>query len=157
MSDLQKQQEHEKRKHNNMAEQKKDTTDTSKSNAPTGDERNYINSVDWDRLQGVEIGGQNPILEVEAGEVAGPFTYAGHQSMQTDSGDVTVHLGENNGVIYRLPIAASFIRSVDQAGIGAGDQFALRRNDDQEKKRGVGKGQMMQIFSLKVIKKADKA
>lgn len=111
----------------------------------------------WTAIESPEFGGQADIMELEIDEIGGPFTYSGHQEMNLEgnSKPVTVHIGiTEEGANMRLPIAASFLRAVDQAGIKPGDQFAIRRMDDVQKKGGVGKGTMMQIYSVKVLKKA---
>lgn len=112
---------------------------------------------EWDAAESPEYGGQADIMELAVGEIGGPFTYSGHQEMalEGNSKPVTVHIGiTEDGNNMRLPIAASFLRAVDQAGIKPGDQFAIKRLDDVKKKAGVGKGTMMQIYSVKVLKKA---
>lgn len=111
----------------------------------------------WDDVDAPEFGGQADIMELGVGEIGGPFTYVGHQEMRLEGNKepVTVHIGlTEEGGNMRLPIAASFLRAVDQAGIKQGDKFAIKRADDVRKKGGVGKGTMMQIYSVKVLEKA---
>lgn len=105
----------------------------------------------WDS-GGIEFGGQADLLELEIGEVAGPFTYVGSQPLALDKSNTTVHIGQdpqNNNI--RLPISASFVRAADQAQLKVGDKFLIRRSDDVKKLRGIGKGQDMKIFAIKVL------
>lgn len=106
----------------------------------------------WDQEKGMEYGGQAGILELEVGDVAGPFIYIGHQPMTLQGRNLTVHIASIGleGDNVRLPISASFTRAADQASLQRGDQFLIRRGDDTKKKAGVGAGQDMKIYSLKV-------
>ena len=119
-------------------------------------ERPYLKALsDWDGMEGQEFGGASGILELKPGEVAGVFTYTGHQQITTDLGETTVHTGlDEDGVQWRLPIQATFLRAVDQARIQMGDKFAVKREDDVEKKRGKGAGKPMAIFAIKVVERA---
>lgn len=114
--------------------------------------RTYVASEqDWDSTEGMEYGGQADILEMEIGEVGGPFTYIGSQPLALEKGSTTVHIGTDpHGNNIRLPISASFVRAADQARLNPGDTFLVRRGDDVKKLRGIGKGQDMKIFSIKV-------
>ena len=106
----------------------------------------------FDNIASVEYGGQHPILNIEVGDVAGPLTYEGHTSMTLNGKEVVVHLGSNaEAEMSRLPIAAAFCRAMDQAELGNGDTFAIKRLESVEKKAGLGKGNMMEIYSIKVI------
>jgi len=118
--------------------------------------RPYIQASEyWDEQEGQEFGGASGILELQVGEVAGPFTYTGHQNMTTELGDTTVHTGnDEEGNQWRLPIQATFLRAIDQARISMGDKFAVKRLDDVKKKRGKGAGNMMAIFAIKVLERA---
>ena len=105
----------------------------------------------WDS-PGEEFGGQSDILLLEQGEVAGPFTYVGHQEMTTELGDTTVHMATTkDGDTLRLPIQATFLRAIDQADVVRGDQFLVRRTEDQLKKKGKGAGNPMAIYGVKVL------
>jgi hypothetical protein len=120
-------------------------------------ERPYITTPEaWDQTSGPEFGGQADILAIQIGEVAGPFEYMGHQPMVLEGNkQITVHLGmDSRDDTIRLPIAASFLRAIDQAEIIKGDKFLIKRFDDQKKKSGIGKGQNMQIFAIKPTSRA---
>lgn len=115
-------------------------------------ERAYIASqADWDKAPGQEYGGQADILQINIGEIAGPFEYMGHQPMVMEGGkSVTVHIASDpTGEQVRLPIAASFLRAVDQADLFRGDKFLIRRSENVKKKSGIGRGQDMQIYAIK--------
>lgn len=120
-------------------------------------ERGYLTSqADWDKVSGPEYGGQADILTLNVGEFGGPFEYVGHQPMTMEGGkNVTVHIGlDPLGETVRLPIAASFLRAIDQAEVRKGDKFLIRRDEDVAKKAGVGKGTKMGIYALKITFKA---
>jgi len=131
-------------------------TDKTRGTTAAPAKKTYImDPAVWDKSSSPEFGGQSDILELEVGEVAGPLTYIGFTNMKLENGDVKVHQATTpDSSTVRCPIAASFLRAFDQAGIVQGDQFAIKRNEDTEKKTGVGKGQTMHIFSVKVLKKA---
>lgn len=116
-------------------------------------ERSYLtNEAAWDSVSSPEFGGQADILICAVGEIVGPFEYVGHQPM-TMEGNKTlqVHMGvDPSGETLRLPISASFLRTIDQAELMRGDTFLIRRSENVKKKAGVGKGQDMQIYAIKV-------
>ncbi len=113
-----------------------------------------VDQAAWDNAEGQEYGGQSDILKMKVGEIAGPLVYVGHQQIETDLGSATVHLAtDEEEEQWRLPISATFIRCVDQANLKQGDTFLVRRLDDQQKKRGKGKGNAMAIFALKVTQR----
>lgn len=119
-------------------------------------ERPYIKTPEaWDGMSGQEFGGASGILDLKVGEVAGVFVYTGHQQVTTDLGETTVHTGldEDNNQ-WRMPIQATFLRAVDQARLGMGDKFAVKRQEDQIKKRGKGAGNPMAIYAIKVLERA---
>ena len=131
-------------------------TKPAEAKAKATDKKTYLmEPTAWEKNESPEYGGQSDILELEVGEVAGPLTYIGYVSMTLENGDVKVHQATiPSGETVRCPISASFLRAFDQAGIQVGDQFATKRNEDVEKKKGVGKGQQMHIYSVKLVKKA---
>lgn len=117
--------------------------------------RKYMSTeAAWDSAEGEEFGGKSEILTIVVGEVAGPLKYIGHQQMTTELGETTVHLATNQeDETLRLPIQATFIRAVDQAGLQRGDTFLVKRFEDQEKKRGKGAGNQMAIYAIKVLER----
>lgn len=140
-----------------MATRKSETATTATATATeAAKERNYIMSPDaFDQLKGQEFGGQSDLLQMEQGECAGPFTYCGHSQITTELGETTSHLAfDDNGDQIRLPIQATFLKAIDQARIQVGDTFAIKRWEDQEKKKGKGAGNMMAIYSVKVLSRA---
>lgn len=132
--------------------------DAAAQNKAAGVRPPIMSSDEWDKIETPEFGGQADIMELGVGEIGGPFIYVGHQEMNLEGNrqPVVVHIGlvKETGANMRLPIASSFLRAVDQAGLKAGDTFAIKRTEDVQKKGGVGKGQMMQIYSVKVLEKA---
>ncbi len=124
-------------------------------NAPAK-ERKYLMTPDaFDNLDGQEYGGQSDVLVVNPGECAGPFRYIGHTQITTELGETTSHMAfDPEDEQVRLPLQATFLKAFDQARIGVGDTFALRRGEDQLKKKGKGAGKAMAIYSIRVIERA---
>jgi hypothetical protein len=120
--------------------------------------RTYMaDAAAWDKAPGEEYGGKADILLIQVGDIAGPFIYVGHQDMTTDLGETTVHLATiKSGDTVRLPIQATFLRAIDQAGVSRGDTFLIKRFEDQIKKKGAGAGNPMAIYGVKVTKRMPK-
>jgi len=118
--------------------------------------RDYMaDETAWEQGEGEEFGGKSEILILRVGELAGPLVYVGHQEMTTSLGETTVHMATTkNGDTMRLPIQATFLRSVDQAGLVRGDTFLVKRFEDQIKKQGKGKGNPMAFYGLRVVQRA---
>jgi hypothetical protein len=115
-----------------------------------------ISREEFDKAPGESYGGQSAILQIEPNTAAGPFRYAGSQPMITELGQTTVHLAtdvESQNQI-RLPISATFLRAMDWAEMGIGDVFYVLRESDTVKKTGKGKGNMIPVYKLKVVKRA---
>ena len=118
---------------------------------------NYVlDASKWDQQDGDVYGGQSDVLKLEVGQVAGVFTYVGSQSITTELGDTTAHTATIDGEPVRLPIQATFLRALDQAGIQRGDQFIIKRDADVIKKQGKGKGQPMAIYAIKVTERVER-
>lgn len=112
------------------------------------------NEEAWDGASGQEFGGSADILQIEVGQVAGPLEYQGHQQITTDLGEATVHTAsDEEGNQWRLPIQATFVRAIDQAGMRRGDKFLVKRMDDTIKKRGKGAGNPMSIYAIKIVER----
>lgn len=110
---------------------------------------------EWDNIDGAEFGGQSEILDIAVGELAVGLIYTGHQTSTIGNKPVEVHTATTReGSSVRLPIAASFARALDQGQVLIGDVIAIKRFDDVKKAGGVGKGQMMAIYGIKVQKRA---
>jgi len=121
--------------------------------------KQYILSEEqWAKLGGQEFGGESDIIKIEPGQFAGPFQYAGHSKIVTDLGEVTAHTAHTiSGDLVRLPIQATFLRAIDQAGVQLGDTFAIGRGRDVKKKKGKGAGNDMAIYKIKLITRHDPA
>lgn len=114
-----------------------------------------LDAKQLDALGGQEFGGQSEILVLEEGQAAGPFTYQTSMEITTDLGKALSHVAaDNEGNQWRMPIAGSFRRCVEQANLQNGDTFIVQRHPDQIKKRGAGAGDPMAIFSLRVLERA---
>lgn len=125
------------------------------SNAEELSKRGYMaDAAAWDNDEGQEFGGKADVVKILVGEIAGPFTYLNHVSMETDLGKVTVHQATTEDKQQvRLPISATFVRAVDQADLKFGDVFLIKRSEDVEKKRGKGAGNDIPVFAIKVLKR----
>lgn len=112
-------------------------------------------SAAWDGSKAPIYGGQTPILEMDVNTTVGPLSYIGTNPMTLNGKEVTVHIGSTPaGDPVRLPIAASFNRAMTQADPHEGDKFLVRRFEDVQKKDGIGKGQMMEIYGIRVTERA---
>lgn len=115
--------------------------------------------TNFDDLKGEVFGGSSDILALEEGEAAGPLTYLGNRPFDPGTGKpVTLHEardGQNH--TWRLPIAANFLRQVETANLNSGDTFAFKRLPDAVKKKGVGAGNKMQMFQVKVLNRTASA
>ena len=127
----------------------------------TADEREpipgHLLAPNFDDIKGDEFGGSSTILMLEVDEAAGPLTYVGHRL--TDLGNnikpADIHEAKDKaGELWRLPIATNFQRNAEGANLQAGDTFYVKRLEDVEKKAGAGKGNMMQMYVIKVTARA---
>jgi hypothetical protein len=110
--------------------------------------------ADWDAEKAPEFGGQSEILVLKIGEVAKGLLYTGFNTSTIGDKPVQVHTANlASGDPVRLPISASFTRALDQASVQVGDTIMVKRYEDATKKGGVGKGQNMAIYAIKVVKK----
>lgn len=114
--------------------------------------KNKVSS--WDDIPGEQYGGDTDVLVIPENNHVGPLTYLGAQPMKTHIGDTTSHQAVLNGETVRLPIGATFLRAMDLASIHPGDEFWIKRFANTKKKSGAGQGTDMQIFAIKVTKKA---
>ena len=110
----------------------------------------------FDQLPGDTFGGASDILALGVNQAAGPLTYIGQRMFDPGSGKmIPLHEAKDTSEnVWRLPIAASFSRQMEAADIKRGDTFAFKRLDDAIKQRGVGKGNSMQMFVIKVLTRA---
>ena len=127
----------------------------------TADEREpipeYLQAPNFDEMKGDDFGGSSTILMLEVDEAAGPFTYVGHRL--TDLGNnikpADIHEAKDReGGLWRMPIATNFQRNAEGANLQSGDTFLIKRLEDVEKKGGAGKGNMMQMYVIKVTARA---
>lgn len=114
--------------------------------------------VDWDQTQGEDYGGSSEILYIEEGEVVGPLTFVAARpnvDLGNAMGTVTMYEAKDSqNAVWRLPIAANFRRQAEAANLQRGDTFAVKRLEDQVKKHGKGKGNPMEMYAIKVLKRA---
>ncbi len=116
----------------------------------------HLKVTDFDSLKGESFGGSSDILALEVGEAVGPITYLGSREVDLGTGKPTLsHEGrDSQGHNWRLPIAANFSRQIETGNVQKGDTIAIKRIEDAVKKKGVGAGQTMQMFVIKVLARA---
>lgn len=116
----------------------------------------HLKVADFDSLKGESFGGSSDILALEVGEAVGPITYLGSREVDLGTGKPTLsHEGRDaQGHNWRLPIAANFSRQIETGNVQKGDIIAIKRIEDAVKKKGVGAGQTMQMFMIKVLTRA---
>ncbi len=111
----------------------------------------------FDNMAGDTFGGTSEILVIAEGEVVGPLSYLGHRLTDLGNGLAPADIHEakdKESFTWRLPIATNFRRQAEGANLKQGDIFFIKRLDDVEKKNGVGKGNGMQMYQVKVTKRA---
>ena len=116
-----------------------------------------VKAVEWDQIDGQEFGGQSPIIDIEVGQAAGPFILLSKTTVTTDIGTAISYTASYEGHQVRMPLSATFVKAVDQAQLDTGDEFFIRRTDDVKGKTGRAKGQILQVYGIKVTKRAEQA
>lgn len=114
----------------------------------------------FEALQGDTFGGSSEILTLDVEDVAGPLTYIGHRLTDLGNGKQPADIHEakdSEGETWRMPIATNFRRNAEGANLQPGDTFYVKRLADVTKKNGVGKGQSMQMYQIKVTARAARA
>lgn len=109
---------------------------------------------------GESFGGTFERLILAVGENSGYLQYIRSSSMVFEdivagavvSKNVTVFLARNaEGTILSLPIAGIFVKNFKDAGMVQGDIFVFLRTADVLKKKGVGAGNAMETYEIKVL------
>lgn len=114
-----------------------------------------VKDVSWDSIEGQEFGGQSPIINIEIGQAAGPFILLSKTTVSTDIGTAISYTASYDGQQVRMPLSATFVKAVDQAQLDTGDEFYVRRTEDVKGKTGRAKGQTLQVYGIKVTKRAE--
>jgi hypothetical protein len=114
-----------------------------------------VKDISWDSIEGQEFGGQSPIVNIEPGQAAGPFILLSKTTVSTEIGTAISYAASYEGQQVRMPLSATFVKAVDQAQIDTGDEFYVRRTEDVKGKTGRAKGQTLQVYGIKVTKRAD--
>lgn len=112
---------------------------------------------DFDGAPGDTFGGESEILMLDEGMAAGPFSYLGHRLTDLGNGKAPADIHEakdNQGDTWRLPIATNFRRQAEGADLKRGDTFFVKRLSNVLKKNGMGKGEPMQMYQIKVTVRA---
>lgn len=112
--------------------------------------------ANFDSLKGETYGGSSDILALAVDEAAGPLTYLGSREVDLGTGrPVVSHEAKDaQDHTWRLPIAANFTRQIEAGNVQKGDTFAFKRLPDQTKQKGIGAGQVMQMYVIKVLSRA---
>ncbi len=106
---------------------------------------------------GDTFGGTSEILVLEEETAAGPLTYIGHRLTDLGNGLAPADIHEakdTEGATWRLPIATNFRRQAEGANLQKGDTFAVLRLKDVVKQNGVGAGGAMQMYQVKIMRRA---
>jgi len=114
-----------------------------------------VKTIEWDQVDGQEFGGQSPIIEIDPGQAAGPFILLSKTTVTTDIGTAISYTASYEGHQVRMPLSATFVKAVDQAQLETGDEFFIRRTEDVKGKTGRAKGQILQVYGIKVTKRAE--
>lgn len=135
-----------KRKHNNMSDAKEQTKPIPAN----------LKLKDFDSMKGDTFGGSSDILSIPVGEAVGPLTILGNRPFDPGTGkEITLweaQDAEHNN--WRMPIAANFIRQMEAGNVKAGDVIAVKRLEDVPKKKGLGAGNMMEMYQIKVLSRS---
>ena len=111
--------------------------------------------IDWASIEGDVYGGQSPIIDIDAGDAAGPFVYTGKSTIATQQGTAVSHTATYEENQVRLPLSATFLKAMDQAGVSHGDTFYIKRDADVIGKTGRAKGQTLQVYAIKVTDRSE--
>jgi hypothetical protein len=117
-----------------------------------------IDAAAFDQLDGESYGGGANYLQLEIGSVGGPFVFKEIRpqvKLSKEGEPVDIPVGTDaNGKDIDLPVATIFRNQVEEAELNAGDVIYIRREPDAIKQKGKGKGNKMQVYSLKVVSRA---
>lgn len=116
-----------------------------------------VDPAAFDAAQGDTFGGASEILKLDENEAAGPLTYIGHRITDLGNGKQPADIHEASDTekaVWRMPIATNFRRQAEGAELKKGDTFLVKRLADVKKQNGVGKGQVMQMYQIKVTSRA---
>jgi len=120
-----------------------------------------MNPADFAKLDGEHFGGDSSILHLQPNTAAGPLTYVSvRRGVELANGGkpVDIHEGRDEDKnVWRLPLAATFLKQVESAQLQPGDKFAILRVEDAIKQKGAGKGKPMAIYQIKVLSRAPRA
>ena len=100
---------------------------------------------------GMTFGGELKLLDLDIGQAC-KLRYVGSKVIQTDLGEATSHMGEDeDGTLVSLPLAAIFVSNFTMAKIGVGDEFLMLREPDVTGKKGFAKGKTMENYAVKRV------
>lgn len=120
---------------------------------------------------GETFGGSYTRLELQPGEVSKPLVYLKDAKVPIEKEEMVngvkvtttemkrmqvlqVADGSEN-TLYSTPISSIFQKHWDEAQIKENDVIWIKRYPDAEKKRGLGKGNKMQVFAINVLVRAE--
>ena len=133
-------------------------------NAPTSTLEAKDSSFNFEQAEGELFGGSYARLELEPGDVSIPLVYRKDTEIPLPDQDAngnettkmqTVYVCElPNTELVTCPISAIFMKHFKEAKIVKGDEFRIKRYPNAVKKRGKGAGNQMQVFAVRVTKRA---
>ncbi len=95
--------------------------------------------VDFDNIQGESFVGLN-LLKLEVNQADGPFVIQSVAMKKFGEGSRAKELPQvialKGNTPYTMPIAASFVARFEDASIGKGDSFVLKRTNDYTSQEG---------------------
>lgn len=114
---------------------------------------------------GEQFGGSYPQLDLQENAVSEELTFVKMTKITVDDDksdqpgakkDLQIPLFQEvaSGLLFTGPIGAIFQKCWDEAKIKRGDVFRYKRYPNVEKKAGVGKGNKMEVYSIKVLSRA---
>lgn len=120
-----------------------------------------IDLAAFHKMEGEQFGGGKNFVDLEIGQVAGPFVHVKVEKgvrLSEDSEPIpNMYIARNpDGLEVRMPASAVFRANADEAKLRAGDEYYIARDQDREKKKGKGKGRKMSVYLIKVTKRMKK-
>jgi hypothetical protein len=108
-------------------------------------------------LDGEQFGGGKNHVELDAGQMAGPFVHVKIETgvkLTADSEPIDLYIAtDEHGDETRMPASAVFRRNADDAKLKTGDIYYIYRDSDAVKKKGKGKGRSMAVYLIKVTQR----
>lgn len=116
----------------------------------------YLKVADFNAIKGETFGGQSDILDIDEEQTVGPLVSLGFRMFDPGTGkEIALYEARDaKDHVWRMPIASNFIRQMESGSVNKGDTYFVKRLKDVEKKKGLGAGQMMEMYQIKVSARA---